>query len=670
MLFTIELSAQVSVQAIPDIDGKLPANISANSLQHVQFAKNPTDFPEFSGFPILGSYTSFSPKNGAIAVNMDSDADLEIVYGTGDKLYAVNLDGTPVPGWPKTYIANWEAVYTPSVGDINGDGQDEIVCSNGGALGGKIYAYKKDGTDCPGFPVTTGKYPMIPILADVDKDGKMEIIIGNRSSQVHVYKGDGTIMTGWPQVMNKYIAANCAAGDINNDGKVEIIAESSNRLYAWDKDGKILAGFPYILADTVNGSNSYSSPVLADLDKNGKKQIIFCSHASSDNNGGTIHVVNPDGSSYPGWPKTGFSPNWIYSTAAVADMDGDGYLDIIVPEYAASTDPLAAVFGFKRNGSALAGFPKGPYFGSANQPTIVDIDNDGKYEIILDQNIQYGDYGQYICLKADNSQVANWPVNVRLNTGFQQPVLTDLNKDGKLDIVGAGFAFSTDHFVYLTALNTGLKYDASKIVVPCYQFNLRHDGNFETSPTVPVELTSFKANAAGNIVTLKWETATESNNAYFELFRNNSVIAKVDGKGTTAQKSSYSFVDNNVAVGSYSYKLVQHDFDGTVKEIGSLNVNVSGVASFQLNQNYPNPFNPSTVISYNLTAESLVKLNVFNALGQKVAALVNGIENSGMHQISFNAKNLTSGVYTYSIEIAPRDGSASIFQSKKMILAK
>jgi len=672
-VFTADIVSQVNVKAIPDINGNYPAKAMVDKVQSVAstvLAKSPTDYPSFSGFPFVASYQMFSPKNGAIVTNMDTDSDLEIIYGTGTSLYVVNKDGSAVPGWPKIYDSYYEAVYSASFGDIDGDGQGEVVVTAGGALGGKIYAYKKDGTVCTGFPITTGKYPMIPVLADVDNDGKMEIILGNRTSQVYVYKGDGTVYPGWPKTMNKYIAAPCVVGDINNDGVKEVIAESSTRLYAWTKDGSLLPGFPYILPDTVQGSNSYSAPVLADLDKTGKKQIIFCSHSQDTANGSAIHVVNPDGTSHAGFPKTGFGSNWIYASPVVVDYDKDGYLDIIVSEYAASTDPIASLFGFKRDGSKLAGFPKGPTYGSANQPAIIDIDGDGKYEIVLDQNIQFGDYGEYIALKSDNTQPANWPVNVLKNTTFQQPVFTDLDNDGKLDMVCGGFQFDTPYAVYLYALKTGLAYDASKIVNPVYQYNVQHNGDLASNISVPVELSAFTAVSNGSAVNVKWQTATETNNAYFELYRNDVLVAKIDGKGTTTNTSAYSYNDKNLAVGSYSYKLIQHDFDGTSKTVGTVNVNVVTPSAFTLNQNYPNPFNPATVISYSLAKDSRVKLSVYNTLGQKVSELVNRNENAGFHQVTFDASKLSSGVYTYTIEAASGDASSSFIQSKKMIFAK
>jgi hypothetical protein len=86
--------------------------------------------------------------------------------------------------------------------------------------------------------------------------------------------------------------------------------------------------------------------------------------------------------------------------------------------------------------------------------------------------------------------------------------------------------------------------------------------------------------------------------------------------------------------------------------------------SYSLNQNYPNPFNPSTIISYSIPKSQLVILKVYNLLGQLVTTLVNKQQNAGSYQISFNANNLTSGIYFYSI-------NAGNFNSvKKMIYLK
>lgn len=85
---------------------------------------------------------------------------------------------------------------------------------------------------------------------------------------------------------------------------------------------------------------------------------------------------------------------------------------------------------------------------------------------------------------------------------------------------------------------------------------------------------------------------------------------------------------------------------------------------FSLNQNYPNPFNPSTKISYSLPKNALVKLIVYNILGQKITELVNQEQGAGIHEVMFNASGLASGVYLYSLNV-----NNSVY-TKKMILLK
>jgi hypothetical protein len=87
-------------------------------------------------------------------------------------------------------------------------------------------------------------------------------------------------------------------------------------------------------------------------------------------------------------------------------------------------------------------------------------------------------------------------------------------------------------------------------------------------------------------------------------------------------------------------------------------------SDFTLEQNYPNPFNPATNIRFSLPEANQVTLKVYNTLGQEVATLVNEFMNAGAFEVSFDAQNLPTGTYFYSI-------TAGDFKSvKKMLLIK
>lgn len=86
--------------------------------------------------------------------------------------------------------------------------------------------------------------------------------------------------------------------------------------------------------------------------------------------------------------------------------------------------------------------------------------------------------------------------------------------------------------------------------------------------------------------------------------------------------------------------------------------------NFVLYQNYPNPFNSETTISYEIPARTYVKLVIYNVLGQKVATLVDEIQEPGKYRIKFDANGLPSGVYIYRLE------AGGYIEKKKMILIK
>ena len=166
---------------------------------------------------------------------------------------------------------------------------------------------------------------------------------------------------------------------------------------------------------------------------------------------------------------------------------------------------------------------------------------------------------------------------------------------------------------------------------------------------VPVELSSFNASVNGTSVTLNWTTATETNNQGFSVERmsGNSwqQIGFVPGFGTTSEKHSYSFNDDNLKAGAYSYRLLQKDFDGSESYSDAVNVVVTKPSNFSLEQNYPNPFNPTTRLSYSIPMQSFVSIKIYNITGEEVASLVNDVQTEGQHQVTFNAKNLSSGIY-------------------------
>ncbi len=193
--------------------------------------------------------------------------------------------------------------------------------------------------------------------------------------------------------------------------------------------------------------------------------------------------------------------------------------------------------------------------------------------------------------------------------------------------------------------------------------------NFTIDQGIPVELISFNASVIDGGVRIEWATATETNNAGFALERSNDeknyeTVTYQKGSGTSTIKNIYSFVDETVEYGVYYYRLKQSDYNGSSKYLNVLTVDVGSPKQFSLSQNYPNPFNPSTNIKYTVPEKSNIKLAVYDVLGREVEVLVNESKEAGTYEITFDAKNLTSGIYFYELK------TNNFNKTNKMILAK
>ena len=189
---------------------------------------------------------------------------------------------------------------------------------------------------------------------------------------------------------------------------------------------------------------------------------------------------------------------------------------------------------------------------------------------------------------------------------------------------------------------------------------------------IPVEFTSFIVLQNESKIVLRWSTASEINNAGFEVQRafgsdSFSDIGFVEGNGTSTGNNEYSFNDNITKPGFYRYRLKQIDFDGNYKYSDVINLDII-VNAFSLAQNYPNPFNPTTTIRFWISDFGFVSLIVYDVLGNKITTLVNEHKPAGSYEIEFSATSseskLTSGIYIYQLS------AGSYSATKKMLMIK
>jgi hypothetical protein len=470
---------------VPDVLGKI---LIDNSLLNDEKAFLSDD--TVSVYPNWPVSEHGENERGGVFANLDNDPELELIYPVGTGLYAFNIDGTPVDGWPRTL--DYPTDGAPAFGDIDGDGVGEIVVTThqiGSYAMGTIYAFKTDGTDVSGYPVTTeGGAVRTPVLADLDGDGALEIIVAIRlwpEGFIYVFRGNGTIFPNWPQRMDYVPGSDVAIGDINDDDIPEIITESAYYLHAYTTNGALMPGFPYSPGE--GRVFSYSTPVLADLDDDGFREIICGDHSQTDGSG-AIHIVRYDGTSWEGWPK--ITGSWIYGPPSVGDINQDGLLDIVVGDQMLATIPSDEIYAWTAiTGDVLPGFPITNVFGINSQIILADLDGDHAIELMTDDNTDVGRFWGY---NSDGTTMENWPIILNGSTFFINPLVADIKQDGSMAISGGGHDLETG-YTDLYLWNANVDYDANLAVLPILQYNTRHNGVFGDylmvgTPEIPAEI--------------------------------------------------------------------------------------------------------------------------------------------------------------------------------------
>lgn len=196
------------------------------------------------------------------------------------------------------------------------------------------------------------------------------------------------------------------------------------------------------------------------------------------------------------------------------------------------------------------------------------------------------------------------------------------------------------------------------------------------SSPLPVEISFFSHSVIKNTVKLSWQTVWELNNYGFKIERKTEntwwkEIGFIKGSGTTNNPVNYVFTDNAVNSNSYYYRIKQVDFNGNYEYFNlQANVQIGNADEFSLNQNFPNPFNPVTQISYSLSNQAFVNLEIFDIRGSLVKQLVNGNEPAGYKSIEFNASGLASGIYFYRLSATGSKGENYINKIMKMTIIK
>ncbi len=243
-----------------------------------------------------------------------------------------------------------------------------------------------------GFPVDSGESYGAPAVADLDRDGDLEIVVGTKDGQVIAFHHDGTLVGGWPQNAGHEVWGSPALGDLDGDGDLEVVAGSiGRRMWVWNWDGTVFGashnpGFP----DDAPGwprtaaSQFRSAPTLADLDGDGRLEIL----ASCLANG--VYCWRYDGSGF-GADTTGIfgsAPRGVWGSPAVADLDNDGTLEIVVGDWPGGGESgNGQIFVWSRDGTDFPAGKTNPFAEVDGpiwtSPAVGNLDSDPDLEIVI-----------------------------------------------------------------------------------------------------------------------------------------------------------------------------------------------------------------------------------------------------------------------------------------------
>ena len=371
-------AAFLATPAVGDIAANRRPEVVAAALDGRVYAWH-HDGRRVRGFPArIDARRPPSPERDAAIyatpalAQLDGRGKLDVVVGAADgKVYAWNGRGARLPGWPveaRDGDDRERVVSSPAVGDIDGDGEPDVVEASGEVYGstpeteGRVYAWDARGRLKPGWPIKPPALaadaipiagegtPASPSLADVDGDGADEVAIAAFTGQPDLYRGDGSQFSGGQHFTTSgkgaesrtsataglALGSNGAFGRLQADGPLAFFSGLVDLRFAlasqtpaqrtpyehilggWDAaSGSHLNGFPA----PVEQFQILSAPAIADVNGDGRAEVI------AGSSGLLLHAFGEDGADVDGWPKQ--TGGWLFAAPAVGDVDGDRKLEVV-----------------------------------------------------------------------------------------------------------------------------------------------------------------------------------------------------------------------------------------------------------------------------------------------------------------------------------------------------
>ncbi|MEJ2636674.1 MAG: FG-GAP-like repeat-containing protein [Calditrichia bacterium] len=609
----------------------------------------------------IGSYPATNNYSLKIA-DLDNDGFLDILASYGEmENRLVWFKGDGLGNFIENDITT--ITYTNAVdiapGFINGDNFMDILGS--AFLGGDdVSWWQNDGTPLDGGWIRHGiQNDYIGAnsveLVDIDSDGIPDALAAawgantsnNSNNKISWWKNDGSGNFGAEQVItsNFWDARNAKGIDIDGDGDTDVVgaADGSNTI-SWFENNGLQQFLEHII--TNNFSYAYYNYPL-DFDGDGDTDVL----ASAQNANEIAWFVN-DQEDDQMLASGDIPPVSFWNGNVEIDFSSSNEQEQVTVFYNAGTTPQQNALGMGIDHIAQRGFY-----------TITTLKTD--YTAALD--FYYGrDY------------VGEWSA---INTPGDLVICLWNDAASSWEI--AGSTQNVDE--------SNQKITVTGITSEFHPFSKWTLGSTSPDNSLPVQLYAFNYQIVDNGVNLEWKTASEIENAGFELWRASKLDSQfvllsdyksndaLRGLGNSNTGKSYAYRDNSVILGNtYYYKLVDVDFNNRRIEHEILEVTVTGFegpeilsTKIGLGQNYPNPFNMNTTIpvSFGSRGTGGATLVIYNLLGQEIRRFEFDNPSAGINKIQWNGLDrfghpVASGTYVYRLIY---DG---LTMTKKLLLLK
>jgi len=552
--------------------------------------------------------------------------------------------------------------------------------------------------ESPVWIVADAYDPFSLAVSDLDGDGDADIAAANyRDGVVTAVENNGDETFEFPVLLTGTgkLPYDIRAADLDGDGDLDLVsAEYQNHgVTVWRNNGN----FSFESIAFYQTGHHPIAVISTDLDGDGDNDIATANYSA-----GTVSVLKNNGNGTFGASvdsSAGVAPRAL----TAADIDSDGDVDLILATEGDQelTSPIpgsGAVTVLKNNGSGtFSNFSGTNYFyeyRSGEYPRSViaaDLDSDGDIDVAT---ANFG--GNNVSVLINNGGGFNDTEFYLVDTKPVDMCAADMDGDGDLDLTTVNYANATVSLLKNNGNGTfGAKTEyssgpnATSVTAAdtdgdgLMDLVLGSNGTFNSfyivkgsTAVLPVEMASFNGSPQWRNAVLRWNTATEVKNYGFEIERKTrvnelskkmqwSTLGFVPGNGTSNTPREYSYMDKNLSMGTYIYRLKQIDNDGKFSYSREIELSVSTSPElFILEQNYPNPFNPSTTIGYQIPQNGMTTLAVYDEAGRQVAVLVNEVKEAGYYTVVFDGKNIASGAYFARLQF---DGK---MKTKKLVLMK